>query len=301
MKRKLKKIKRSWRLYLLLFLPLAWLIIFRYIPMIGVSMAFEDFSMRKGFFGSSFVGLKYFRTFFNASNFKNLVSNVVILSFYQLLVGFPIPIILALALNECQNQKLKKFIQCITFGPYFVSVVVLVSMLSLMFHVRFGIFNVVLQAFGFKAVNVMGEANTFRHLYVWSGVWQSAGYNAVLYIAALSSIDPELREAATIDGASRWQKIRYVDIPGIMPTITITFILAVGNFMSLGFDKAYIMQTPSNLSVSEIISTYIYKIGIQNGQYSYAAAIGIFNSVINFVLITIVNKICRKWGETSLW
>ena len=294
------QVRRNWKLYLLVALPLAWLIIFRYLPMAGVAMAFEDYSLRKGIFGSNFVGLKYFRMIFNTPNFKGYFWNTIVISFYTLAV-FPIPIVLAIALNECQFVKVKKFIQTITFAPYFVSVVVLVSMMSLIFGTHAGLLNNFLGMFGLKGVDIIGKSSSFRYMYVLSGVWQSAGYNAILYIAALTSIDPALREAATIDGASRWQQIIHVDIPGIMPTVIITFILAVGNLMNVGFDKAYLMQTSSNLAVSEIIPTMVYKVGLQSAQFSYGAAVGLFNSLINFVLIVITNQICRKLGDTSLW
>lgn len=299
--RKLVQVRRSWQLYVLLIIPVVWLIIFRYLPMSGVAMAFENFSIQKGIFGSEFVGLKYFEMFFNAPNFKTIFMNTITLSLYALAAGFPIPIILALALNECGNTRVKKFIQTITFAPYFISVVVLIAIFSQIFHEQFGIVNIFLRSIGQEPINILGQASSFQHLYVWSGVWQSAGYSAILYIAALSSIDPGLKEAATIDGASRFQKIWHIDIPGIMPTIIITLILSFGSIMSVGFEKAYIMQTPANLSVSEIIPTYVYKIGIEGAQYSYAAAIGVFNSLINFAFIVVFNRICKKVGETSLW
>ena len=294
------QVRRSWRLYLLIALPLLWLIIFRYLPMAGVAMAFEDYSLRKGIFGSSFAGLKYFKMIFSTPNFAGYFWNTIIISFYTLAV-FPIPIILAIALNECQFVRLKKFIQTITFAPYFISVVVLVSMMSLIFGTHAGLLNNILGLFGLPGVDIIGKASSFRTMYVWSGVWQSMGYNAILYIAALTSIDPALKEAAKIDGATRWQQIIHVDIPGIMPTVIITFILAVGNLMNVGFDKAYLMQTTSNLSVSEIIPTMVYKVGLQSSQFSYGAAVGLFNSLINFVLIIVTNQICRKLGDTSLW
>lgn len=299
--RKLAEVRRNWQLYVLLIAPSTWLIIFRYLPMSGLAMAFEDYSIRKGVFGSEFVGFKYFEMFFNAPNFKTIFFNTITLSLYALVAGFPIPIILALALNECKNARVKKFIQTVTFAPYFVSVVVLIAIFSQVFHEQFGIVNIFLKSIGVEPINILGKASSFQHLYVWSGVWQSAGYSAILYIAALSSIDSELKEAATIDGASRFQKIWHIDIPGIMPTIIITLILSFGSIMSVGFEKVLIMQTPANLSVSEIISTYVYKIGIEGVQYSYAAAIGAFNSTINFVFIVVFNRICKKVGETSLW
>ena len=297
----LVRILRNWRLYFLLLVPIAWLAIFRYIPMVGISMAFTDYSIRRGLLGSKLVGFKYFAMFLNGANFKMLLTNTLYLSIYSLVAGFPIPIILAFALNECRNLKARKFIQTVTFMPFFVSMIVLISIFSQIFHVHFGMVNVFLRSLGMQPLNIIGTAPAFRHMYVWSGVWQSAGYNAVLYIAALSAIDPELKEAATIDGASRFQKVCHIDFPGITPTIIITLILALGGVMSVGFEKAYIMQTPANLFNSEIISTYVYKVGIQGSQFSFAAAIGVFNSVINFVLIVFFNAVSKRVGENSLW
>ena len=294
-------VSRNWQLYLILLLPLAWLLIFRYLPIVGILIAFKDFSVRKGILGSNWVGLKYFIMFFKSGNFWQIFTNTLSLSFYTIIAGFPIPIIFALALNEINNQKIKKSLQTISLMPYFISIVVLIGIFSQLFHLHFGIVNNILKAIGMQPTNILNESSAFRHLYVWSGIWQSFGFNAVLYIATLTTIDPQLREAAIIDGATRFQITRYINIPGIMFAIVITLILTLGHVMNVGFDKAFLMQNMVNLDKSEIISTYVYKIGIKEGQYSLSTAIGVFNSVVNGILIVIFNSVSKRFGEASLW
>lgn len=294
-------VKKRWQLYLMLLLPLAYIIVFDYLPMAGASIAFKDFQIRKGIWGSSWVGLQHFIKFFETPNFALLLENTLTLSLYSLFASFPIPIILALALHEIPSQRYRKQVQMVTYLPYFISTVVLVGMMMNFFSLRTGFVNAIITLLGGKPVNFMGETKLFRHLYVWSGIWQSTGYAAVVYIAALGSVDESNVEAAIIDGAGRLRRVWHIDLPCIMPTIVIQLILAVGNIMSIGFEKVYLMQNPVNLDVSEIISTFVYKRGLAQFQYSYATAVGLLNSVVNLILLLLANQFASKVGETSLW
>ncbi|MBR0463411.1 MAG: sugar ABC transporter permease [Clostridia bacterium] len=299
--RLLRILKSDWQLYVILSVPLIWLIIFCYVPMGGIVVAFQNYNIRRGIFRSDWVGLRYIKMFVNSPNFLQLIGNTLSLSVYSLLVGFPMPIILAIALNECRFASIKKTVQTLTYLPYFISTVVLISIMSQIFHLRFGVFNVLRNSLGMESVDIMGKASLFRHLYVWSGIWQGMGFEAVLYIAALTNISTEIKEAAIIDGANRFQCMINVDLPGILPTIIIMLILSVGNLMSVGFEKAYLMQNPGNLRQSELISTYIYKLGLEQAQYSFSTAVSLFNSATNFVLILTCNLIVRKLGGSGLW
>jgi len=293
--------KSVWQLYLLVLLPVAFVIVFAYLPMGGLVIAFKDFSIRKGIFGSHWAGLKYFNQLFNSPIFLSIFKNTVTLSVYSIVVGFPFPILLALAFNEMRNQRLKKIVQTITFAPYFISTVVVVSILMQVFSYRYGVVNEVIKLFGGQAVDFLGSSSYFRTAYVWSGVWQSAGYGSVLYIAALSGIDVSLYEAAYIDGANKLQKIWHIDLPGIVPTIVTMLILTTGNILNVGFEKVFLMQNPVNYGVSEIISTYVYKSGIQQAQFSFSTAVGMFNSVVNCAALLGVNWISRRVSGTSLF
>lgn len=296
-----KEVKKHWQLYIVFAVPLAFLICFSYIPMYGILIAFKDFTAVEGIFGSPWAGLKYFKMFFNSYQFTRLLGNTLILSIYGLIAGFPIPIILALSLNECKNIRFKKAVQMVTYAPYFISTVVLVSIMSLMLAPKTGLVNNILSAIGLEQINFMGEPTLFRHLYVWSGVWQGTGFSAVIYIAALAGIDPTLHEAAVIDGASKLKRIWHIDLPGIAPTIIITLILNTGSIMSIGYEKVLLMQNSLNMSRSDIIATYVYRIGLEDRQYSLSTAVNLFNSVINCILLVTVNQIARKVSETSLW
>lgn len=296
-----KEIKNHYRLYLMLALPLAYLILFCYVPMGSLIIAFEDYSVRQGIFKSQWIGLLQFEKIFSTPTFAQLLRNTLALSLYSFVAGFPMPILLALALNECPSRIFKKTVQSITYAPYFLSTVVVVSIMTQFFHTRTGLVNNVIVGLGGSARNFMGETQSFRHLYVWSGVWKSAGYSAVLYLASLSSVDASLHEAAILDGANKVQRVIHVDLPSILPTVVISMILSLGSLMSLGYEKAYLMQNDLNMSVSEILSTYVYKRGLQDIQYSYSTALGLFNSLCNLLLICLANFIARKVGETSLW
>ena len=293
-----KKIKLRWQLYLLLLLPLAYLIIFAYFPMGGLVIAFKKYNIAQGIFGSPWVGLDNFIKFFSSYKFANIIQNTLVISLYSLLVSFPIPIVFALLLNAMLNEKYKKVIQTVTYIPYFISTVVMVGLIMQILNNRSGIYGSFYTLLtGRVAANILTNGKLFKHIYVWSGVWQTTGYSAIIYIAALSSVDMTLHEAATIDGASRMQRLLYVDIPAILPTASIMLILVVGNIMNLGFEKVLLMQNNLNLNYSEIISTYVYKVGLASGlnDFSLSTAISMFNSVVNFLLLSLAN-----WGSKKL-
>ena len=296
-----KNIRKNIGLYIMLAIPLAWYIIFKYIPMYGLQIAFRRFNPTLGITKSPWVGITYFKQFFESYYFKDILWNTVSLSLFTMLIGFPMPIILALLINEIKNTKFKKAIQNITYMPNFLSIVVIVSMLTLFSNRDYGLFNKITGLFGAAPVDFMSKPNYFQPLYVFSNVWQYMGFNAIIYIAALSSVDQELYEAASIDGATRMQKIIHISIPCIMSTIIVLFIMRIGNLMSVGFEKVYLMQNSVTLSASEVISTFIYKNGIQKGQFSYSTAVGMFNSVINFILLISANFISKKSTKTGLW
>ncbi len=296
-------IVQHWQLYAIIALPIVYLIIFHYIPMYGVQIAFKDYRIREGIFGSDWVGLKHFRQFFASPSAWRIIRNTLRLSFYTVIAGFPFPILLALFLNEVRVRPFKKTVQMVTYAPYFISTVVMVGIIVQFLSAKTGIANQIIKAVGAEPVVFLAQARLFTHIYVWSGIWQHAGWGSIIYLAALSSIDPTLYEAAIIDGANRFQRIRHIDIPSIAPTIVILLILNVGRIMNIGFEKVFLMQNPLNLETSEIIQTYVYKIGLAAAvpQYSYGAAIGLFNAVINFVLLLTVNRIAKKLSQASLW
>ncbi|RZU12656.1 carbohydrate ABC transporter membrane protein 1 (CUT1 family) [Kribbella rubisoli] len=296
-----RSLRRHWQLYLLIVVPLAYFVIFKYIPIANAVIAFKDYSPVKGPWGSDWVGFKNFELFFQNPVFWTLVKNTFLLSVYTVLASFPIPIILAIALNEIRNGRFKKTVQLVTYAPYFISTVVVVSMTILVLSPRLGFVNDAIGLFGVPSVDFLGNPNYFRHIYVWSDVWQTTGYSAVIYLAALSGIDPALHESARIDGASRLQRIRHVDLPGIMPTAVIILVLGVGNIMSIGFEKAFLLQNPLNTQQSEIIATYVYKTGLLNADFSMATAIGLFNSVINLFLLLGVNFVAKRITGNGLW
>ncbi len=281
--------------------PLLFFLLFKYYPMLNAVLAFKDYNVIKGIWGSPWVGLKNFKLFFDNPIFWSLLKNTLLLSGYLLLAGFPVPILLALMLNEVRGGRFKRIVQLVSFAPYFISTVVMVSIIMLFLAPRLGFANLALNALGMESVNFLGEPGYFRSIYVWSDIWQTAGYTAVIYLAALAGIDPTLYEAAKVDGASRFQKIRHVDLPGIMPTIVIVLILNVGNVMALGFEKVYLLQNPLNIVNSEIIATYVYSIGLLNANYSFATAVGLFNSFVNLILLVLVNSLAKRFSSSSIW
>ena len=292
--------KQNWLLYVLVLPCVLYILIFHYFPLYGIQMAFKDFSAYEGIWGSPWVGMKHFTRFFESVQFWSLIKNTLILSLYQLIASFPIPIILALMLNYTSLGRIKRFVQTLTYAPHLISTVVIVGML-IAFTSSTGVFNQILGLFGVQPILFMGQSSMFRSIYVWSDVWQNTGWNAIIYIAVLTSVNQELHEAALVDGASILRRIWHIDLVALMPTIMILLIMNLGSVMNLGFEKAFLMQNDMNLETSEIISTYVYKIGIQSAQYSYATAIGLFNNVINFVLLVVVNRGARAVSGTSLW
>ncbi len=297
-----KSLKDNWVVYLFWLPAIIYIIVFAYAPMYGIQIAFRNYRFADGFFGSEWVGLKWFERFFDAPRFALILKNTLTVSIYSLAVGFPIPIILALIMNNIKSLKYKKFAQTITYMPHFISTVVLVGMMHIMFSPRSGVVNTILSWIGLSGdYFFMGEPKYYIHMYVWSGVWQSAGWGSIIYMAALAGVDQSLHEAARIDGANKLQRIWHIDIPGIMPTICIMLIMRFGSIMSVGYEKVYLMQNALNTQYSEVISTYVYKMGLINKEYSYSAAIGLFNSVINFVLVITMNKIVKKLSGSGLW
>lgn len=304
----IKNIKAAWQLYVLLLLPVIYIIIFAYIPMYGVQIAFKDFRPSKGIIGSPWAKNGLFEHFkiLKSAKFKDAFINTITISVYSLAAGFPIPILLALCLNVMRNKAFKKTVQMVSYLPHFISTVVMVSILTQFFNTKVGLFGQIIRYLvpGVSyTVSPIGSAAAFPHLYVWSGIWQNMGWSTIIYLAALSSIDMEQTEAAMIDGATRFQRVIHIDIPAILPTAIILLIMDAGKIMNVGFEKALLMQNDTNLNSSEIISTYSYKRGFTDAvpNYSQSAAIGLFNSVINLILIITVNKISRKVSETSLW
>lgn len=299
------RIRRNWQLYLFLLIPVTYILIFKYIPMGGLVIAFQDFKMRKGIFGSEWVGFDHFIRFFTTYQSKRVITNTLLLSFYTILASFPIPIIFALLINCIRNERFKKVTQSIVCLPHFISTVVIVGILFQIFNNRTGLYGTLGELLsGEYPEDLLGSPSAFRHLYVWSGVWKGFGWGSIIYTAALSGVDPTLHEAAQLDGASRFHRIIHVDLPAIMPTIIIMLILRMGDVMSIGFEKIYLMQNSLNLSASEVISTYEYSIGLSGGNatdISYATAIGLFNSVVNLIMVVVANKLARKVSDTSLW
>jgi putative aldouronate transport system permease protein len=297
---KLKKIFSNYQLYLFLLPALIYFIVFHYVPMYGVLIAFKDFVATKGIMESPWVGFKHFERFFDSYQFWSLIKNTLGLSVTQLVVGFPLPIFLALMLNQMRSEKSKRFVQTVVYAPHFISVVVLAGMIYVFFSNN-GLINNMILMFGGDPISFMAKPEWFKPLYIASGVWQETGWAAIIYLAALAGVSPELHEAAIMDGANKWQRIFHVDIPAIMPTAVILLILSVGSIMNIGFEKAYLLQTPMNQPSAEIIPTYVYKMGLQQAQYSFAAAVGLFNAVINLILLVAVNKFAKRLSGTGLW
>lgn len=277
------------------------LLVFNYAPMYGVLMAFENFVPSKGILGSPWVGLKYFDRFIHSYQFSALFVNTLGLSLYLLAATFPIPVILALSFNRLRNGVLRSAIQTISYAPHFISVVVVVSMMSIFLAPTSGLINHVIAAFGGQTKNYMAEPAWFKSLYVLSEIWQHTGWNSIIYFAALSAIDPELYDAAKVDGAGAWRQVICIELPCLVPTIVVLLILNTGSIINVGFEKTYLMQNALNLSSSEVIATYVYKVGLQSLQYSYSAAIGLFTNVISFVLLATVNAFAKRIGGSSLW
>lgn len=295
--------QKYWQLVVMIAIPFCFIALFYYGPMYGLQIAFKNFRAIDGMWKSPWVGLLHFNRFFTSYQFGRVVRNTLAISFYSLAVGFPIPIIFALILNCVRNIRFKKTVQMVTYAPHFISVVVIVSMIIQILSPKFGMVNNVIKLLGGQEILFMATGSYFYSIFVWSGIWQGMGWSAIIYISALSGIDPTMHEAAIVDGASRFKRILHIDIPGILPTIVILLILSAGSIMNVSFEKVFLMQNATNTEYSEVISTLIYKIGIQASipNYSYSTAIGLFNNIVNFLLLVAVNTFARRVGETSLW
>lgn len=294
-----RKIKINWQLYLLLAPAIIYFAVFKYYPLYGLQIAFKNFKASQGIWGSEWVGLRHFTRFFNSYYFWDLIRNTILINLYGLAL-FPLSVILALSLNELKDGPFKKAAQTITYAPHFISTVVLVGMIISFLDPAKGIVNNFLGLFGIGPIPFMTDPRWFKTVYVWSGQWQNLGWSAIIYLAALAGVDPQLHESAKIDGATRLERIWHINIPSILPTIVILLILSMGNMLSIGFEKILLMQNPLNLESSQVIQTYVYEAGLLHGQYAYSTAIGLFNSVVNLVILLFFNRVARRTG-TSLW
>ncbi|WNQ14039.1 ABC transporter permease subunit [Paenibacillus aurantius] len=295
------RILRSWQLYVLLLPLLAHVAIFQYAPMYGLQIAFKNFRASAGILGSKWVGLEHFERFFNSYSFWNTLSNTLLINLYELIFAFPIAILFALMLNQVTKLRFKKWVQTITYAPHFISTVVLVGMLFIFLNPRTGMVNNLIDLLGGERINFFGEAAWFKPIYIISEIWQTTGWSAIIYLAALTAVDPQLHEAAIMDGANKFHRVRHIDIPSIMPVIMILLILKMGHFASLGFSKVLLMQNDLNIDASEVIQTYVYKTGLVGAQYSYSAAIGLFDNLINFILLLSANQLAKKFKQQSLF
>jgi putative aldouronate transport system permease protein len=297
----LKNIKKHYQLYLLLLPSAVLLFCFAYLPMIGIVIAFQDYSPALGIAGSKFVGFKNFMQYFRSYQFGVTIKNTLVLSLYSILVGFPLPILLALMCNQMKTKMFKKVFQVITYLPHFISTMVMCGLILIFLSPSSGLFANIARLLGTEFPNLMASASGFKHVYVWSDIWQHLGWDSIIYLAALAGIDPTYYEAATVDGASTLQKIRYIDIPMILPTAMVLLILRAGSILGIGFEKVFLLQNVQNILSSEIISTYVYKMGMQSMQYSLSTAIGLFNTVVNVIVLLLVNLMSRKLTESSLF
>lgn len=298
--KKAKDVLHDWQLYLLILPALVYVFTFSYWPMYGIIIAFKEFNARLGIWGSEWVGLSHFIRFVTYPDFWKILFNTLIISLYSL-ATFPLTIILALLLNEIGNHKLKRTVQMLTYAPHFLSTVVICGMIGLFFSRNMGLINNVIEMLGGERIDFLSKPEYFTHLYVWSGVWQDIGWGTIIYLAALSGVSPDLIEAARIDGATRLQVIRHINIPTIMPTIIIMLILSCGSILSVGFEKIYLLKNPLNSDASQVIATYLYEVGLIGGQYSYSTAIGLFNTLVNFLLLVVVNIVAKKISAISIW
>lgn len=294
-----RKVKINWQLYLLLLPAIVYFAVFRYYPLYGLQIAFKNFKASQGIWGSRWIGFQHFTRFFNSYYFWDLIRNTIFINLYGLAL-FPLPVMVALSLNELKDGRFKKTAQTITYAPHFISTVVLVGMIIAFLDPSKGIVNNFLAFLGFKPINFMTDPRWFKSVYVWSGQWQNLGWNAIIYLAALAAVDPQLHESAKIDGATRLQRIWHINVPSILPTIVILLVLSMGSMLSIGFEKILLMQNPLNLESSQVIQTYVYEAGLLHGQYAYSTAIGLFNSVVNLIILLFFNRLARRTG-TSLW
>lgn len=300
-KKVLKKCLGNWQLYLMILPALIYLILFEYKPMYGIQIAFREFNFRDGITGSPWVGLANFERLFNSYWFPIILKNTLTLSVTRLVFGFPLPIIFALMVNELSNGKVKKLVQTVSYAPHFISTVVMCGMIILLLTPETGLINIAIEAFGGESIAFMQKPAMFKWIHVISGIWQGTGWSAIIYFAALSGVDKSLLEAAEIDGANRLQRIRYINFPVLVPTITIQLILSMGSILSVGYQKILLLQNTMNLNASEVISTYVYKVGMNNYQYSFSTATNLFNSLVNCIILITVNYLAKKATKQSLF
>ena len=295
-----RRIAKHWEYYLLLLIPIAITAVFKYAPIYGVQIAFRDFNPVDGFFGSEWVGLKWFDRFFSNYNSVRMIKNTVLLSLYSILWTFPIPIVLSLFINQLRSKKFQRVTQTVIYAPHFISVMVLCGMLRIFLSPTGGLISTVAQFFGAPGnVNYIDSSSAFRTIYISSSIWQDAGWGTIIYLATLSSVDISLHEAAKVDGANTWQRILHIDIPVLVPIIVIQLIMSFGSLMNVGFEKAFLLQTPLNKETSEIISTYVYEQGLLKAMYSFSTAVNLFNTAVNIVLLTVVNWVCKRLSDVS--
>lgn len=300
-KKNFTQLRRHWQLLLLLLPSLVYLVIFQYWPMYGVQIAFRDYNPVLGFFNSKWLGLKHFDRFLNYPDFWRLIRNTLSITIYRLLAGFPLPILIAIMINETRTLAFKRVVQMITYIPHFISTVVLCGMVALFLDRDAGIFNLIGSAFGKERVAFLTVPKYFQHIHVWSGIWQNTGWGTIIYLAALSQVDTQVVEAALVDGATRVKRIAHVDLPHLIPTIVIQFLLSIGSLLNIGFEKVMLLQNDLNMETSDVISTYVYRNGLLGGQFSYTAAIDLFNTTINLLLLILFNRISRRLTETSMY
>ncbi|GIP34884.1 sugar ABC transporter permease [Paenibacillus sp. J2TS4] len=295
-----KDLVRNKTIYLMSLAGLAYYILFKYVPMYGLTIAFKNFTPAKGIIGSPWVGFTHFELFFNSHYFWRILKNTLLINAYELIFAFPAPIILALLLNEVKSTFFKRSVQTVTYLPHFISTVVICGMI-VDFTSKSGLISSIVEAFGGERSNLLLNPDYFRTIFVGSGIWQGIGWGSIIYLAALSAIDPQLYDAATIDGANRWKQVLHVTLPGIKPTIVIMLILNIGGIMNVGFEKIILLYNPMTYETADVISSFVYRKGILEANYSYSTAVGMFNSVINFMMLVLANRISRKFNETSLW
>lgn len=297
-----KTFARDWQLWVMILPAALYILIFCYGPMYGLQLAFRDYNFSKGITGGDWVGFKYFIQYFQSPMFFPTIRNTFVIAFFSLICGFPIPIILAIAINAVKGARWKRTVQTVVYLPYFISTVVLVAMLQILLSPTTGVLSNALRTVGLvgEKTNLLGDPSAFVPVYVISGIWQSAGWNSIIFIAALAAVDGQLYDAAKVDGANRWQQVWHVELPAILPTIIILLIMNMGGILSVGFEKTYLMQNSMNKGVSEVISTYVYNVGLKSSQFSFGSAVGLFNTVVNFVFLVLANQISRRVANISL-
>ena len=296
-----QRIARNWELYLFILPAFGLIVLFHYVPIYGLQLAFKRFLAVKGIWASPWTGLQNFRIFFNSASFELIVFNTLTISLYELIAGFPMPVLLALIFHYTPLPGIKKTVQMVSYAPHFITVVVLVGMIGIMLHPVYGPINLIITALGYESVFFMIKPELFKTIYVFSGIWQNVGWGSIIYLAALSAVDPGLHESAIVDGATKLRRIWHIDLPLLLPTVIILLILRCGHLLSVGFEKVYLMQNPLTIRTSEVLATYVYRAGIEQGRIELGVTVGLFNAVANFALLLLVNRVARKFSDTSVF